>query len=412
MSNYAPRFDLSSLNLNRVNELESSTPFVVRNAFPDLDCDKWTETMLHNLGDEVVEYDSRNSESKEVDTYECTFKEYLQCLPENSDHFDSMYLLSEDLLRHESMKEASAQLHLPTSVFGRNIFDYFPAVIRPSNALIVGGVGARSFLHADPFEWTGYNLLLEGQKLWCFLPPMNEETCVDFLQASRKPANAWGEEHTLAAGWVSPIDLYRRRLLKPSSSPLMKQYIKSLEDPNCTSCGYPHYFSSEDPILEDEENFWSDNVLEKVVYIVQEPGDTVIIPKNWFHQVYHIQPSIAVAGQYANEHLKKGVFNHIVNWGNQLYRENESENKDGLDSLEYTESNQTKSQERSNHGGKKGVAEEEAVSIPDALFIMDTPQAVEEVVKLGLFAQVRNAEMVQDIWADMLEESKEVEGEL
>lgn len=415
MANYAPRFDLSSLSLQKVNDLETSTPFIVRNAFPDLDCDKWTESMLHNLGDELVEYDSRNSESKQVDTYECTFNEFLQCLPENSDHIDSMYMMSEDLLRHESMKEASAQLRLPTSIFGQNIFDDFPAVIRPSNALIVGGVGARSFLHADPFEWTGYNLLLEGQKLWCFLPPMSEDICTDFLQTIRKPANAWGEEHTLAAGWVSPIDLYRKKLLKPSVSPLMAQYTKSLEDPNCTSCGYPHYFSSEDPILEAEENFFPEGLLDKVIYIVQEAGDTVMIPNNWFHQVYHLQPSVAVAGQYANDHLKQKVFNHIVNWGNQLYREGEMEGEQ----IE----NENKSEKKGKGEGKgkkssKSVksdvkrTEQEPLSIPDALYQLDTKQAVAEVVKLGLKAQVRDDRLAQEIFADMMEESREIEMEI
>ena len=55
--------------------------------------------------------------------------------------------------------------------FGENYFKYFPSTIQPKTALIIGGVGSRSFLHADPYEWMGWNYLLEGKKLWLFFPP-------------------------------------------------------------------------------------------------------------------------------------------------------------------------------------------------------------------------------------------------
>jgi hypothetical protein len=45
------------------------------------------------------------------------------------------------------------------------MFKFFPEAIKPKSALIIGGVGARSFLHADPYAWTGWNYLIEGRKL-------------------------------------------------------------------------------------------------------------------------------------------------------------------------------------------------------------------------------------------------------
>jgi hypothetical protein len=46
--------------------------------------------------------------------------------------------------------------------FGRNLFEAFPAEVRPKDAcLIIGGRGARSTLHADPFDWMGTNYCLE-----------------------------------------------------------------------------------------------------------------------------------------------------------------------------------------------------------------------------------------------------------
>ena len=47
---------------------------------------------------------------------------------------------------------------------------------------------------------------------------------------------------------------------------------------------------------------------------MQEPGDLVIIPPNWWHQVYHLEPSIAVAFQFIDERGKERVFAHIINW--------------------------------------------------------------------------------------------------
>ena len=51
--------------------------------------------------------------------------------------------------------------------------DRFPALIpvanfRPENCLVVGGKGSSSALHVDPFDWTGWSLLLSGRKEWRF----------------------------------------------------------------------------------------------------------------------------------------------------------------------------------------------------------------------------------------------------
>ena len=46
----------------------------------------------------------------------------------------------------------------------------------------------------------------------------------------------------------------------------------------------------------------------------EREGDLIIIPPRWWHQVYHCEPSIAVAGQYANDNVKEGMFEHIMRW--------------------------------------------------------------------------------------------------
>ena len=250
-----------------------------------------------------------------VETYECTLNEYLAALVEGSNHIDSMYFMSEEILQHEEARSLLGQLELPEELFGKDLFKSFPLSIRPHSALIIGGAGSRSFLHADPYEWTGWNYCFEGEKLWTFLPPESNQN--NFLKTKRVPANSWGEK--IAAGWQSDIDLYHNIVeSKDATSPLNKHwklaYTASPDKPR------PPFFSSSDPTLEHEEDLWpldTENINMDMVssledkdlpslargsiQIIQKEGDMVLIPPGWHHQVYSLTPSIAVAGQYCNE---------------------------------------------------------------------------------------------------------------
>lgn len=48
--------------------------------------------------------------------------------------------------------------------------------------------------------------------------------------------------------------------------------------------------------------------------IVQDEGELILIPPKYWHQVYHLQPSIAIASQYINSNVKNQVFSHILKW--------------------------------------------------------------------------------------------------
>ena len=52
------------------------------------------------------------------------------------------------------------------------------------------------------------------------------------------------------------------------------------------------------------------------VKIVQEEGEFIMIPPKWYHQVYHLQPSIALAAQYCNNVVADKVITHILEWCN------------------------------------------------------------------------------------------------
>ena len=143
-------------------------PVVLRNAF-DLHLENWTENLLSGLYKETIEFDVRKCKSNnDVETFSSILEDFLkECL--HSYHDESFYMMNESIL--DNVEKLLDQITPTGDYFGENYFKYFPAQIRPKTALIIGGTGSRSFLHADPYEWTGWNLLLEGKKLWLFFPP-------------------------------------------------------------------------------------------------------------------------------------------------------------------------------------------------------------------------------------------------
>ncbi len=131
------------------------------------------------------ENDKASLSSYEIESFQSTMREFLIQVPTQSSHEDSLYFMTETLL-----EQYDKTLHMEEVIRGitkalflrrnggveigdkedddlnaMNLFDYFPESIRPKSALIIGGAGARSFLHRDPYDWIGWNYLLEGKKL-------------------------------------------------------------------------------------------------------------------------------------------------------------------------------------------------------------------------------------------------------
>lgn len=107
---------------------------------------------------------------------------------------------------------------------------------------------------SDPMEWMGWNLLLEGKKLWTFLPPSLETDAS--LGTYRLAPNAFGS-YNISAGWQSNVDLYQRG-------------TTALDGTTCAS------WPSEG---EGQE------VMRHALSGVQEQGDLVLIPPRYWHQV-------------------------------------------------------------------------------------------------------------------------------
>jgi hypothetical protein len=191
----------------------------------------------------------------------------------------------------------------------------------------VGGAGARSFLHADPYEWVGWNLLFEGCKVWTFFPP---EVPMVALGGRRNAPDAWGDAG-LAAGWVvEDIDLYKEIGLGPGpkGSPptslnahlvsahqqLAKKEPEGKSKTGGSAPPRPLCFHAGDAQALLEAALAPADVIGRCVQVVQREGEMMIIPPAWWHQVYHVAPSIAVAGQYFNEDGKQRVFGHMLRW--------------------------------------------------------------------------------------------------
>lgn len=162
-SSFGLRIDARSLTKENFQKFyDGKQPIILTNVF-DIKNELWTNELLTSLGAGDIEYDVRHTSDGFIESYEATLSEFVASLSENSDHDENMYLMNEDLLRNETklldfLKESE-------SLFGKDLFQFFPDSIRPYQALIVGGVGARSFLHCDPYEWMGINYLFEGRKL-------------------------------------------------------------------------------------------------------------------------------------------------------------------------------------------------------------------------------------------------------
>lgn len=167
------------------------------------------------------------------------------------------YMLEEHLLeRAHARPDLRALLSKPQDLLGADEFELFPRAVRPQNlCAIVGGVGARSFLHSDPMEWMGWNVLLEGRKVWTFLPPLPDLDAP--LGTYRLEPNAFGS-HNVSAGWQSNIDLYRRGSTTTSDG--------------STCASWP---------VEGE----GQEVMRHAISGVQHVGDLVLIPPRHWHQV-------------------------------------------------------------------------------------------------------------------------------
>lgn len=218
------RFDISSLTpaeFHRLWDHPEARPCVVEGVFSAVQLDEICRNIVEAMEGQEVEYQLRSSATGMSELMRAAFPEFMEvgrlgsfhayhkshrslhsferrkrcCMYSehsehkfhrtmtyssqecfDSDHATSALLFDEGTL--PSLAGPGAFICLPEKYFGRDIFDRFPEPVRPmGSCLIMGGEGSRSTLHADPYEWMGWNLCLEGvhcvikaRFLFCYAP--------------------------------------------------------------------------------------------------------------------------------------------------------------------------------------------------------------------------------------------------
>jgi hypothetical protein len=131
---------------------DGKVPVVITDIF-SFNRQEWIDRLVNNLGDCEVEYDQRlyreceNSDGvAELNRYESTLKDFVDCVAGNSDHYDNIYMMDESILSGDP--ELLKPLDLSSSHLYKGVddasdtrfdlFDHFPSKIRPSMALIIG----------------------------------------------------------------------------------------------------------------------------------------------------------------------------------------------------------------------------------------------------------------------------------
>lgn len=155
---FKERLDCQRLSKGEFERYDGQVPVVLTNVFAidrqkgkiKNDRERFTEELMSILWDSTIQYDARDNIEGTIDVFECKLSEFIGSLSDNSDHDDSMYFMNENILRDRLFVDEA--LKLPLNLFGEDYFQYFPEKIRPRNALVIGGVGARSFLHVDPYR--------------------------------------------------------------------------------------------------------------------------------------------------------------------------------------------------------------------------------------------------------------------
>ena len=290
------------------------------------------------------------------------------------------------------------RLELPSMLFpDGDWFNLFPSPVRPKQpCLIMGGAGARSSLHCDPMSWTGWNYLVEGSKLWTLFPPDDDDgddedgggdelglrddpaqaaaaksgasRLEESLSSKRLESSAWDEGvYNISAGWESPFDLYHRRLPGngqsgdwPSASALgvmptvtrddaLKRIQKAAQNehpfaPSSQRLDLNGASSGEGLPTEDcgergseVEATMNSSPLRRRITILQREGELLLIPPKWWHQTYHLEPSVAIAGQYLNANNERQVRDHIFSWCGVEPHHMYEESRRSLDTFEEEE---------------------------------------------------------------------------
>ncbi|CAK0850926.1 unnamed protein product [Prorocentrum cordatum] len=331
-----PRLNASEISRSGLEELVKCGPVLLTNAIEGLDTKAWCKDLMRAMHREPLAYQQQRAGPWDLLMHETTLRGFMREVLPRSSHEDPRFLFDEDFLARKPAQAAclSDRLSLPRRLFGENWFDHFPDHLRPAPCCIVGaGIGARSTLHRDPFEWTGTSVCLWGSKIWTFLPPSSNVSAVDAsFESYRFPYQSYGSDGaSLAAGWQADVDLYAVRDMSRCPGPRelaeAAQGVGRTKAAEATAAALRRWWAARSSLGTSEKPRTPvpplrprDSAIARLpdvvvpTCVVQRRGDLLLIPAHWWHQTYAPEPSIAVAGQFLNEGNCQAVARHVCQW--------------------------------------------------------------------------------------------------
>lgn len=203
-----------------------------------------------------------------------------------SDHAAPVHFIDEVLLQGELAEAIRGRLpaFMQQNHFTEEAFVRTADMDVSSMAVIRGGRGTRSEFHVDHLDWVGWNVLLRGEKMWKWW--------------KRTPENA----RLLGQEWVPKFR--RRHRLGLAAGCLSATDAFADPVPGCPGTFIPrlspHGIGGALPPPDFET--------------VQRAGEMVVFPGGWWHQVYHVTDTVAIASQYCNDRTLPGVLAHVLRW--------------------------------------------------------------------------------------------------
>lgn len=241
----------SNLSLNEfVQKYDGKRPVLITDALTGWKANKWSKDFFaKNYGDQQVVMKAVRETLNQAESIALPLKLFAKHSGEGS-ATTWTYIGDELFIQlHPELRE-----HLGVPIYLKeDFFQLFPIEVRPWNAMLLWGTAySRSYLHIDPYNWTGTNAVFSGKKLWKLYPPGQDE----YLYVIPNRSSEF------------PLNCFKYNSLVDAFSPDLKTY--------------PRFAKA------------------RAISFEQKPGELLIIPPGWFHQAFNEVETIAVSSQVMN----------------------------------------------------------------------------------------------------------------
>eukprot|EP00944_MAST-04C_sp_MAST-4C-sp1_P013620 g13620.t1 len=167
--------------------------------------------------------------------------------------FDSQFAIGAD----ENRKLLGKKYKVPGVFAKDNLFSIVANKYRPPwQWILIGGPRSGTGIHIDPLGTSAWNAVLQGKKLWLFFPPDTPQELVS-------------ESESGTSGMLFFFDTF----------PKIVDYIN-------------HY---------NNKNFQTGEMRKRVkpYFVVQQAGEIVYVPCDWYHVVINLEDTVAITHNFA-----------------------------------------------------------------------------------------------------------------